>query len=244
MIVDDETLSAYLDGELSPAERARVEAALAADPALRQRLAALEAATLSFAESIRAVDRAPAPAHVEALLRSQADNVVAFRPKPRAAAKWLAPAAAAAMLAAFVAIGWRFGPVPGATRDEFAVAMGPVGRGGALHRILESTPSAQTARIGAAQVSPVATFRIASGAPCREFLVSAAGGAARAVACRDDRQWTVKIAAEESPSTAGYQPASGPSLAISAYIDDAMEGDALGAAEERTLIAAKWRAVD
>ncbi|MCX7852132.1 MAG: zf-HC2 domain-containing protein, partial [Caldilineales bacterium] len=35
---DDELLSAYLDGRLTSAEAARLEARLAADPALRQRL--------------------------------------------------------------------------------------------------------------------------------------------------------------------------------------------------------------
>ena len=45
--IDDELLSAYLDDELAPEERARVEQRLAADPAARQLL-----------EQLRAVSRA------------------------------------------------------------------------------------------------------------------------------------------------------------------------------------------
>src|SRR5947209_832947 len=36
--IDDEILSAYLDGQVSPAERDAVEAAIAADPAVRARM--------------------------------------------------------------------------------------------------------------------------------------------------------------------------------------------------------------
>ena len=146
MIIDDETLSAYIDGELSQSEHALVEAALATDPALQARLAALRAATLHFEDSIRAIDRMQSPPDIETLLRPQADNVIAFRPRARVAQKWLAPAAAAATLAAFVAAGLFLVDVPGATRSGYAVAMGPIGRGDALHRILDATPSAKTAR--------------------------------------------------------------------------------------------------
>ncbi len=40
--ISDELLSAYIDSELTPADRARVEAALQAQPALRRRLAELQ----------------------------------------------------------------------------------------------------------------------------------------------------------------------------------------------------------
>jgi hypothetical protein len=46
--IDDELLSAYLDDELSPDERARVDARLAADPAARQMLDQLRAASLAL----------------------------------------------------------------------------------------------------------------------------------------------------------------------------------------------------
>ena len=198
MTITDDMLSAYLDGELSADDRARVDAALAQDPALAARLKALDAATRRFADAIRETDKAPLPAGVEDLLRPQTDNVVAFRPKRREQPKWVRPAAmAASILALVVAVGM-FGAGPGGAKDQLIIAAGPVDRTSALHRALDRTPSAETASIGAGRLSPVATFRIAGGGLCREFLASQKDGAVRAVACRDDRQWTVKIAATEA----------------------------------------------
>lgn len=56
---DDELLSAYLDGRLTPAEVARLEARLAAEPALRQRLQELRQVVQLLAQAPRlAVPRA------------------------------------------------------------------------------------------------------------------------------------------------------------------------------------------
>ena len=56
---DDELLSAYLDGRLSPAEAARLEARLAADPELRRRLQELRRVVQMLAQAPRlAVPRA------------------------------------------------------------------------------------------------------------------------------------------------------------------------------------------
>lgn len=56
---DDELLSAYLDGRLTPAEEARLEARLSAEPALRQRLQELRQVVQLLAQAPRlAVPRA------------------------------------------------------------------------------------------------------------------------------------------------------------------------------------------
>lgn len=240
MTIPDEKLSAFLDGELGPAEAAEIEAAAKADPALGSRLDALDAATRRFAAAIGAIDDAPAPASVEALLRPKPDNVVAFRKPKRDAPGWRAPAAIAASLLAIVVAVGLFGAQPGGG-ERMRVATGPVERTSPLHRALDRTPGAEWTEIGKARVSPVATFRIAGGAPCREFIATEERRAVRAVACRDDRQWTIKIAAEEAAPGAGYQPASAAGAAIGAFIDGAIEGDALGPDDERALIAAKWK---
>lgn len=241
MTIPDERLSAFLDGELGGAEAEEIEAAVKADPALGARLEALEAATRRFAAAIGAIDAAPLPASVETLLRPKPDNVVAFRKPKRETPGWRAPAAIAASLLAIVVAAGLFGARPGAGPGPLLIAAGPVERASPLHRALDRTPGAEWAKIGKARVSPVVTFRVAGGAPCREFIVTEERRAVRAIACRDDRQWTIKIAAEESFHGAGYQPASAPGAAIGAFIDSAIEGDALGPDEERALIAAKWK---
>ncbi len=241
MTITDETLSAFLDGELSAAEAATVEAAIKADPALAGRLRTLEDATRRFAAAVRDIDRAPLPAGVEALLTPKTDNVVQFRKPRREAPKWVVPAAMAATLAAIVFAGGDLGRTPGAEDGRFAVATGPVDRRSALHRALDTTPSAAEFAIKGGAVRPVATFRVADGSLCREFVAQSGDHAARAVACRDDRQWTVKIAATEAANAGGYQTASGPASAVNAYVDGAIAGDALGADEESGLIKGGWK---
>ncbi len=243
MTITDETLSAFLDGELSGEERAEVEAAIAADPALQARLSALDAATRRFAEAIREADKEPMPAGVEDLLRPKTDNVVAFKPRKKEQPKWAAQAAIAASLLALVVAAALFGDGPGGG-ERVLIAAGPVDKASPLHRALDRTASADSAQVGRSSIRPVATFRIAGGAICREFVATQGEGAVRAVACREDRQWTVKIAATEAANAGGYQPPSGPAAAISAFVDAAIEGDALGPDEERALIDAKWRAED
>lgn len=243
MPITDEMLSAYLDGELGPVESSQVEAALKADPALALRLQTLEAATRRFVDAIRAADNEPMPASVEALLRPKADNVVQFKQAKREAPKWLVPAAMAATLAAIILAGGNFGRAPGVDGGAFAVAAGPVDPRSSLHRALEKTPSAEEAAVNGGSIKPVATFHLADGGLCREFIAVSGAYAARAVACRGDRQWTVKIAAEEAaPANGGYQTASGPASAISDYVDGAIAGDALGVEEESALIKGDWKA--
>jgi len=79
----DELLSAYLDGELSPGERARLEARLEADPALRERLEGLRQ-TVAL---VRDLPRVQPPRNF--LLTPS--MVASPRPRP-APRRWLAPA--------------------------------------------------------------------------------------------------------------------------------------------------------
>jgi len=88
----DEQLSAYLDGELSDKERARLEARLGKEPELRQRLTALRR-TVSLLQELPAVE-APrhfllTPSMVRASQPARPDQ--GDRPAP-ALPRWLAPA--------------------------------------------------------------------------------------------------------------------------------------------------------
>jgi hypothetical protein len=241
MTITDDMLSAYLDGELSPADAAMVKAAVEADPALAQRLKSLKAATRRFTAVVRGIDAEPMPASVEALLNAKTDNVVQFRRPKRETPKWAVPAAMAASLVAIVVATGNLGRMPGLDAGDLIVAAGPVDPHSDLHRALEKTPSATDFAVRGGSVRPVATFRVADGALCREFVALSDAHAARAVACRGDRQWTVKIAAEEAAAGGGYQPASGPASAINAFVNSAIAGDALGPDEESALIKGGWR---
>lgn len=95
---DWEALSAYLDGQLSPRERARLEARLADDPALRQALAELRA--------LRAALRHLPPPRVPRNFALRSEMVA---PAPRWAGWWRWATVLTALLLALVVLadwGW------------------------------------------------------------------------------------------------------------------------------------------
>ncbi|VVE36788.1 anti-sigma factor [Pandoraea iniqua] len=75
---DDIRLLAYVDNELAPAERAEVEAALAASPVLADVVASLHASRLPYRETFAAQSLPPVPqslsANLDALLRAHAQR--------------------------------------------------------------------------------------------------------------------------------------------------------------------------
>ncbi|MHB8644855.1 MAG: anti-sigma factor family protein [Thermomicrobiales bacterium] len=93
-LIDDELLSAYLDGQVTPAERATVDAAIAADPAARAQLADLRA-TVTLLRSLPQ----PAPRRTFILTPEQA---AAIRPARVAWITRLFPTVAAASAVAAV----------------------------------------------------------------------------------------------------------------------------------------------
>jgi len=90
----DEQLSAYLDGELDQSERAEVDAALAASPALARRLEALGAVD----DALRALPVDPPGADLAARLceRIAAEEVARTHRVPKRHWRWTVPLAASA----------------------------------------------------------------------------------------------------------------------------------------------------
>jgi surface antigen len=207
----DETLSAYVDGELSPEQVAELEARLAGDAelaaeidTLRQGAAALHAA---FNEPLRE----PVPDHLARIFAA-----------PPAAAKrsfgWagfgsgFAVPIAASLLMLAVSLGgayaiseWqverkiaRLEAVRAADRQMLATAVTK-----ALETHVSGKPAAwnnpETGSYGT--IEPVRTFRAASGQWCREYVETAdlvtesvPSERRRGIACRDpDGQWRPRL---------------------------------------------------
>jgi hypothetical protein len=101
MITDDELLLYYYRDGLEPDERARIGAALAAQPELAQRLHRLVARL----DSVAVTPDVPVPANVQQRWQSALDNAVMRGPKAAPVARgftqrrWLAAAAALAVVA-------------------------------------------------------------------------------------------------------------------------------------------------
>lgn len=131
-------LSAYLDGESGPSERARVERELAADPALRQALD--DARRLSRGLSVDDADRDAARSIRAALRQRLAAPSTGRAPLRRTSRRtWLPIAAGAAVLVAValafvLPVGWpgwqRGGAVQeGAVVEQYRLALDALSQG-------------------------------------------------------------------------------------------------------------------
>lgn len=205
-MIDDLTLMAYADGEADAASVARIEAALATDPALAARLRAFQdsraAAQAGFAAAL-----GPVPPALEAAVRRMAEtpatNVVAFAPRPRAR---LLPMALAASIALAVGLGagWLAGNPPGAHALHIAALDDP-----AFLDALGTLPSGERRALpGGSSVTAIASFRDGAGALCRELEHDRADGQTLvAVACAEGGAWSVRLAVAAG-AEGGYAPAS------------------------------------
>ena len=119
--MNDETLVAYLDGELGPAERARLEDRLAADSALRARLDLLRSGGGDFAGAFQNLfDAAPADRLAAMLGRIEAEQESRRAASPRTGFRPALIAAAAALLVVGGVAGYVASGVTG--REELEAA--------------------------------------------------------------------------------------------------------------------------
>jgi hypothetical protein len=241
MTISDDKLSAFIDGELSGDELKQIAAAIDADASLRRRVEAFAASDTILKRAYSVISEAPMPDAVVELLRepARADKVVAIG-RPPARSRW--PLAASVALGAGVALGLlvaepgRMAPAPS------VMLAGAVNPADALHAALETTPSGDSVLLaGARTASMVLTFQSSEGGYCREFTLETTADKTRALACRDDGQWTVKLAAAEAPGDGGYAPAaSGVSAAFDAGAEALGAGEPLDRTRENALLQSKW----
>lgn len=206
MDINDATLMALADGELSETEAARLHAQIAADPDLAARYALftqsaqkVQQAGLSdpdaavspdLAARIRDMAAAPAPT----------ENVVPFH---RPGRTWQ-PMAIAASLA--LAVGLTSGVLlaPGGSAPESSFLTAD------LRERLATLPSGATAALeDGRNVTLVASFTDAAGTFCREYEAGADTQPGYVgVACRDAQGWSLRLAVARPAETGGYVPAS------------------------------------
>lgn len=245
--VSDETLSAFIDGELSEGDRKIIETALQSDAALAARLDRLKRPDALIAEAFGGIGDEPMPEAVMNLVketeRPAADDrtILPFAAKPTVnpPARWIAPLAASLALAIGVGVGMQLAPDHRDGDGRIAVA-GAIDPASPLFAALESAPSATAVEIGAGSITPVLTFKSVNGQFCREFLVVANGIANRAVACRERGQWVTLFAAltappaDDAPTYATASSRTG--VQFDAVIDGLIESDPLDEQEENALL--------
>jgi hypothetical protein len=231
--ITDEMLAALADGRLGPADAARLRAAIAADPALDRRLAAVVATRRAIAAVYRDTPDAPVPEPPPAALPRGLPRPGHRRTIAIAASVALAVGAVAGFQAA------RLGGGGGAS-DPLG-APGPV-----LAAALENAASGQVRGFAGGSLVVRHTHAIAGGGHCRDYalLPDAAGADAMlGIACRtDDGAWRTRLALVLPASDDEvFRPAGAAHPLLRALLESLQAGPALDAASEAVVIGRGWR---
>jgi hypothetical protein len=235
-MIDDEKLMAYADGELDAVARAEVEAAMATDPALRERVKAHRQLRQRVAGAYAGAADEPVPEQLSAVLMGKAAIVSladararkAEASRPVAPRAWRSWGAIAATFAAGIIAGQMIdlGPEPAmATRGGALVAQGR------LAERLETELASAGTGIGL-------SFRNQEGRYCRTFQSDGLAG----LACREAGQWDVQVAVGVGSEGSSYRMA-GSNLppAVLAAVEATIAGQPLDAAGEAAARDNGWR---
>lgn len=248
MQIDDDTLIAYIDGQLDDTRCRAVEDALRADPALAARLDRLARAGELARRSLAPRFEAPVPPALIAAVWQAPDP---RSRRPRAAGGWspqgwwrlagVWPRTALAGVLSLVAAGWL--AVSLSTREDLLA--GQDVRDEALALALDTAVSGEPLQTRDATLTLLGSFRAAGGEACRAFTRERETTETLAIACREDGAgWTIVFAAEGSgdDQAAGYRTASDERVAeADAFLQQSLRATALDADEERALIERGWR---
>jgi hypothetical protein len=207
--MDKDRLAAFVDGELSPEEAAKVVMHLAMHPEDQAYVDDLCAANAALAQAFSAPLHEPVPGPIRAaIMGPAAADVVALRPRRR-----LTIALGSLALAASVAAAALLLPgLPGG-RQPAGIALGPLAATDPVTQVLESRASGEVVPLADGRETMVlATFGMSGGRFCREFEVvdRAAGRVDFAVGCRAGSGWTIgaTIAEVNDPAAGqGFTPA-------------------------------------
>jgi hypothetical protein len=233
MTYSDDTLMAYADGELDPAERAAIEQAMRTDPAVAAAVERHRALRADVAAAFAGILDEPVPARLQPPAPANVVSMEAVREKRTKRRGWSWPEWGA--LAATLVVGVLAGRmVPGGGPDIAGNGNQVVARGE-----LASALDRQVGGKGDGAVKVGVSFAARDGAYCRGFVMGASAG----LACREGGQWRIPVLAEtEREATGGYRQA-GSALppAVLDAIDARIAGKPLDAAGEEAARARKWQ---
>jgi hypothetical protein len=231
MSVDDEKLMAFADGELSGAERAEIETALAEDAGLREKLEAHKRMRTRLSSAFDGALSEPVPAVLRTPLEAPHSAEVVNLAERRAI-KWSAREFGA--MAASVALGLVIGV--GAMQQSqpmFTTADSGIVARGALSQALDTQLASNES--GAVRIG--VSFRDHAGEYCRTFSLTENGSSG--IACRSDESWSIPLMSGGAAS--GEVRTAGASTEVLNAVDAMIAGEALDAEAERVARDAGWR---
>ena len=250
MKLPDETVMAYVDDELDAASRARVEAAMAADPEIRAQLKTQIELRARLRASFDPVLSEPVPERLLQTLEQKstvpsagitdlADLRATKQERLQARRRWsLAQfAAVAASLIIGVLIGQR--TLTSARQNVLESREGQLVASALLDEAL--TRQLASNQADAAPVHIGMTYRDNSGAFCRTFTLIQDGAAG--IACRSGDAWRVEMLTRATPAASGTYRAAASELpeAVRRAVETSISGDPLDAEAERAAQSSRWR---
>lgn len=237
MTPSDETLMAYVDGELDEKARVEVEAAMLANPDIAARVARHQALRKRVHLAFERVVDEPVPDRLVATVRTTArhSNVIPLRRKQSRRwswPEWTSMAASLGAGAVLTLLFLRYSDVePITSRDGQLLASGALAQ--ALSTQLASTPSAPGKARATVQIG--VSFRDKSGDYCRTFALGDASAIA-GLACRNGDGWQLDVLAraqDSADAAAQYRPAaSSMPKAVLQSVEDRIAGEPLDAQAE------------
>lgn len=264
--LDDETLMAYVDGELDRQRMTEVEALLTEDAEARATVRMFQDSASTLRAAFDDILREPAPPRLLAAINASATQKVSnMRPTRRRSLRRFSPqtrwaqAAAVALIigagAGYLTAQWQSG---GLRQPIMATATDPL-----LNTALETTASGApfawqepTTGVIRREILPLLTFRDEKGRFCREFESSLTAPDGQqvnyGVACRTQGVWQpMALMARQliAPTLHGdpaadhsqYVPAMGSDVAsFDTIIQQLMTGEPLSPEEETALIEKGW----
>jgi hypothetical protein len=243
MHFSDEILMAYADDEVDADLRRQIDAAMALDPSIAERIAKHRGLRVDLGAAFNGVLQEPipdrlldaadsSPATVTSLNAARAAKLRAAHPRRWSWVEWTS-------IAASLVIGILAGrtALQPAHSDLFATNTdGIVARG--------ELSAALTDQVGDsdkdAKIRIALTFRAKNGEYCRTFATASTAG----FACREPNEWKVRAMSEGSTNAKGgeYRMA-GTEMppAILAAVEQSMAGEALDREQEQAARARDWK---
>lgn len=245
MNFQEETLMAYVDGELDAATRGAVEAAMASDPQVAAAVARQRDLQAQLRAAFGGVVDETVPARLIAAARASpagtsasVSGIAAARDARQASAqrKWSLPEWSA--IAASLLLGVIVSRVAlhGGAENSVIAKDGRMIAGGTLAAALNTQPAGAAAD---SAVQVVATFRAKSGGYCRTFTTGESAG----LACRSTDDWSVRALAptENAAANGDYRMAATPlPPAIAQAVAATIDGAAFDAEQETAVRERGW----
>ena len=231
-MIDDQTLSAFLDNELSAQEMERVRSAIAQNEDLAMRLAELSEVDLLVKQHAEQIDAMPLSKSLEKTLGKQTNDTVVSLSKwqkiKQASRKQLAVAAGIAVL---FTVG-----VASLTQQQQLNIEQPIAN--ALEQQLSGDKTnIDSARSLTAQLS----FINSTGDFCRQYTLYQQQTQQSHIACKEHGTWQLKVSTEQKPYDRQTYSLASNTSALDTFIDNTIKGQPLDRTLEQQARENKWQ---